>query len=475
MSTYSHHATRLRYRILVAALAFFPVSGNGQNETANARKHLAGLQQEFVNLRFGMFICYNMSSYLNHDWADPHADPSLLNPKNLDCDQWAKAAKSANMSFGCFTAKHASGFAMWDTKTTDYKVTNGPLKRDVVKEFVNAFRANNLKVMLYYSILDLHHDLRPNSINRQHVKLVKQQLTELLTNYGKITAIFFDSWDSPWSRISYDEIPFEQIYSLVKSIQPDCLVMDLNASKYPPDALYYTDIKSYEQNAGEHISKETNKLPAASSFPLNETWFWKKTFPAEPVKNPAALVNNNIIPLNNVFCNFILSVAPNPDGLIDSNALAALKEIGRLWKNNGPLPGLSPCEYPVISSNLAKKQVSNSSWSDDMWISDFANDDNFSTAWISNPVVKNPWYEIQFHKDKKFNTIIIAEENPNLKKYRLQYYNGGEWKTILQGNRSERIKIHRFRAVTSRRVRVLLDTYNTPPHITEFEIYNEKR
>src|SRR4051812_44061671 len=145
----------------------------------------------------------------------------------------------------------------------------------------------------------------------------KAQLTELLTNYGEITAIFFDAWDSPWSRISYDDIPFEEVYLLVKSLQSNCLVMDLNASKYPGDALYYTDIKSYEQNAGEHISKETNKPPAVSSFPLNDTWFWKKSFPMEAVKKPADLVNNNIVPLNNIFCNFILSVAPNPDGLID--------------------------------------------------------------------------------------------------------------------------------------------------------------
>jgi len=66
----------------------------------------------------------------------------------LNCDQWAKAAKSANMSYGCLTTKHHSGFAIWNTKTTDYNVMNSPLKRDVVKEYADAFRANGLKVML---------------------------------------------------------------------------------------------------------------------------------------------------------------------------------------------------------------------------------------------------------------------------------------------------------------------------------------
>ena len=87
--------------------------------------------------------------------------------------------------------------------------------------------------------------------------MIKEQLRELLTNYGEITALIIDGWDAPWSRISYDDVPFEDIYRLVKSIQPNCLVMDLNAAKYPAEALFYTDIKSYEQGAGQHISKDT--------------------------------------------------------------------------------------------------------------------------------------------------------------------------------------------------------------------------
>src|SRR5688500_2149598 len=83
-------------------------------------KNLHALQQDFVNLKFGMFIHYSMATYLNHDWADPNAPPSLFSPKKINCNLWADAAKSAKMTFGCFTAKHVSGFAMWDTKTTDY-------------------------------------------------------------------------------------------------------------------------------------------------------------------------------------------------------------------------------------------------------------------------------------------------------------------------------------------------------------------
>ena len=298
---------------------------------------LANLQQQFVDLRFGMFIHFNIPTYMNQDWPDPDASPSLFNPTKLNCDQWAKAAKSANMSYGCLTTKHHSGFCIWDTKTTDYNVMNSPLKRDVVKEFTDAFRANGLKVMLYYSILDTHHRLRPNSITRKHIEMVKAQLTELLSNYGEISALIIDGWDAPWSRISYDDIPFEDIYLLVKKLQPNCVLMDLNGAKYPPEGLYYTDIKTYEMGAGQRVGKESTLMPALACLPLQANWFWKTSFPDQPVKDPVKLVNETLIPLNKVDCNFILNVAPNKDGLIDDNALAALKKIGEIWHNEGPV------------------------------------------------------------------------------------------------------------------------------------------
>ena len=446
----------------------------GQNDV-KANRQLAQLQQAFVDLHFGMFIHYNIPTYMDQDWADPEASPAIFDPKKLNCDQWAKAAKSANMTYGCLTTKHHSGFAIWDTKTTSYNVMNSPLKRDVVKEFVTAFRANNLKVMLYFSILDTHHKLRPGQITQKHIEMVKAQLTELLTNYGEINAIIIDGWDAPWSRISYDDIPFEEIYYLIKSIQPNCLVMDLNAAKYPAEALYYTDIKSYEQGAGQHISTNSNTLPALSCLPINSAWFWKTSFPADAVKSAASLVNDNIKPLNSAFCNFILNVAPNRDGLIDDNALATLKEIGALWPNKESLPKLPVHEAPVISHNLAKKQAANSSWGDDMWIMDFANDDNFGTSWLSNPTVKNPWYQIDFANDKGFNTIVIAEQKPNISKYKLEYYQDGVWKLLLNGENNGRIKIHRFERVWGNKVRISIDKADHQVSIAEFQVYDERR
>ncbi|MFI2744292.1 alpha-L-fucosidase [Zhouia sp. PK063] len=440
-----------------------------------APKQLVELQQDFIDLRFGMFIHYNIPTYMEDDWPDPDASPEIFNPDSLDCEQWAKAAKSANMTYGCLTTKHHSGFCIWDTKTTDYSVMSSPLHKDVVKEYVNAFRKEGLKVMLYFSILDIHHKIRPGLITPEKVQMIKNQLTELLTNYGKIDALIIDGWDAPWSRISYDDVPFEELYRLIKSIQPNCLVMDLNAAKYPKDALFYTDIKSYEQNAGQHIAKDENILPALSCYPIQQNWFWKPWFPQQPVKDAEKLVKENIIPLNEAHCNFILNVAPNRHGKIDANALAALKKIGELWKNKGPMTKLKGnYDAPIISHNLAKFKPSYSSWSNDMNIMDFANDDDFSSSWQSHRDIKNPWWEVDLGQEKAFNMISITENNSNITSYTIEYFLNNKWHKLLDGNNNGKVKIHRFKRVYGNKVKITITGAKNTPSIAEFGVYNER-
>jgi len=436
---------------------------------------LSELQRKFVELRFGMFIHFNIPTYEDADWPDPETPATDFNPTQLNADQWAKAAKSANMTYGCITTKHHSGFCIWDTKSTNYNVMNSPYKKDVVKQFADAFRKNGLKVMLYYSILDTHHKLRPNEIVPSHIEMIKKQLTELLTNYGPVEALIIDGWDAPWSRISYDDVPFEEIYKLVKSLQPNCIMMDLNGAKYPSDGLYYTDIKTYEMGAGQHLSKETNTMPALACLPLQSSWFWKSDFPGTAVKNPEKLVNETLLPLNKANCNFILNVAPNKEGLFDDNAIAALKEIGKLYKNN-PVPAtFKATGAPIISTNLARNQPANSSWSEDMNIMDFANDDDFHSSWQSNSRVKEPWYEIDFRSPETFNTVIVYESRPNIKKYKLEYYDNKVWKLLFEGENPNRVKLHRFDKVKGDKVRISIQTYDTAPSIAEFQVYNESR
>lgn len=120
-----------------------------------------------------------------------------------------------------------------------------------------------MQIMFHFSILDTHHRIRPTlPFTPEKINLLKSQVRELLTEYGPVNTIMFDGWDAPWGRISYSDVSFPEFYHLIKSIQPNCLVMDLNGAKYPSEALFYSDIRCYEQGAGQKISPETNQLPA---------------------------------------------------------------------------------------------------------------------------------------------------------------------------------------------------------------------
>lgn len=461
--------------VSIFAVLFFSQITKAQQTFSNDL--LKQRQLDFVNLGFGMFIHYGMPTFMDQDWSDPDAPLSLFNSSNFNPDQWAKAAKSANMTYGCLTTKHHSGFPIWDTKTTDYNVMNTTLHKDVVKEFVNAFRKNGLHVMLYYSILDMHNGIRPNDITEDKIEMIKKQITELLTNYGEIDALVIDGWDAPWSRISYDNVPFNDIYYLIKSLQPKCLVMDLNSAKYPGDALFYTDIKSYEQGAGQFISKEHNKLPAMACLPLQRNWFWKNSFPTTPVKNVDELVNKFIMPYNEAYCNFMLNVAPGSNGLIDQNALDALKEIGKIYKKKTPYNELPIYEAPIVAQNISKHILSHSSWSDDMNIMDFANDDDFVSAWSANPKTKGDiWYALQFQRNEPFNCIVVTGANSYKGDYTITYFKDGKWLPLkAEPKKQGRITVFRFDEKIGEKIKLQMENNKGSLALFEVGVYNERR
>src|SRR5271170_7553328 len=145
---------------------------------ANGRPMLE-LQQRFVDLRFGMFLHFNMATYQDREWGDPTSSPDLFHPTALDTDQWATAARSANMTWGCLTTRHHDGFCIWPTKTAAASVGQTTYSIDVVRAYVNSFRKAGLRVGLYYSILSLRDDIRHFNVTPAKVQLIKDQLTEL--------------------------------------------------------------------------------------------------------------------------------------------------------------------------------------------------------------------------------------------------------------------------------------------------------
>lgn len=126
-----------------------------------AQRSLQRLQQDFVDLRFGMYIHLNMATFEEREWGDAKASPAIFNPRHLDTDQWARAALSAGMSYGCLTTKHHDGFCLWPTSTSSPSVKQAAYRADIVRAYVDSFRQHGLKVCLYFSILDLRANIRP--------------------------------------------------------------------------------------------------------------------------------------------------------------------------------------------------------------------------------------------------------------------------------------------------------------------------
>jgi alpha-L-fucosidase len=106
---------------------------------------------------------------------------------------------------------------------------------------------------------------------------------------------------------------------------------------------------------------------------------------------------------------------------------------------------------------------------------DYANDDDFSTSWVSNPIVKAPWYEVKLKKGQAFNAVVIAEEKVNISDYTIEYFANEKWITLFNGQNTNKIKVHRFATVKGDKVRIYVHKAANQVSIAEFQVYNEKK
>ena len=304
-------------------------------------------QKKFINLRLGTFIHFNSATvqFHNHeieDWEIDHENNDEIprrypfnekdwNPTDLDCSQWAKIAKSAGCRFAAMTTKHHEGFDLWPSAYTEHSVKNGTCTRDVVAEYLDAFRKEGIVAGIYFSILDLTAKIGRRGCTAEQKEMIKGQITELLTNYGEIPFIIVDGWNAPWGGPSYEMVPFEEIDALVKSLQPDCLLMNIGCS----EGLTGTDVVFYENAAGQEVEGEFSG-PGVSCNKLTPTWFWRDEDPnTPPVSADWAIEKmNGYFPMN---INFMLNLSPAPNGLVDENLAAEFAKIGEKVSLPAPL------------------------------------------------------------------------------------------------------------------------------------------
>lgn len=303
-------------------------------------------QLHFVNHRLGQFIHFNSATFQfcdtdMNDWehgvendGEPRRypfDPSAFAPDKLNCAQWAEASSLLGAKFSALTAKHHEGFCLWPTKTTPHSVASAAVKTDVVGEYLEAYRSRGIEAGLYFSMLDLTHHIGKHSCTKEQVEFTKQQFYELLTGYGKIPFIITDGWQSDWGGPLYKDMPFEEMNAFVKSIQPDCLLINHSCET----SLAHSDIVFYENAAGQNVEQTFNGPGCAGNI-LTSHWFWRKTDPTSELKSAKWAVDK-INDMNRHNVAFLLNASPNIHGTIDDNMVARFEEIGRAYKAPAPL------------------------------------------------------------------------------------------------------------------------------------------
>ena len=314
----------------------------------------------WTNDRFGLFIHWGTYSLAGrHEWVKKREritdkeyqkyfdnfNPDLYNPQ-----EWAKLAKAAGMKYAIITTKHHEGFTLFDSKYTDYNVTHTPYGKDALKEWVDAFRAEGLKIGFYYSLIDWHHPeytidrIHPQSAKTDeeykelnkgremniYREYLKNQVTEILTNYGKVDMLWLDySFPGEHGKGREDWGSIELI-KLIRKFQPEIIVNDrLDLKEYAGGWDFITPeqfkVKQWPTYDGKKIPWETCQTFSGSWGYYRDELTWKDN------KQLLVLLIESVSKGGNV----LLNVGPTGRGTIDYRAESALLKIGDWMKYNG--------------------------------------------------------------------------------------------------------------------------------------------
>lgn len=365
------------------------------------------LQRSFIDLRFGAFFHFGIMTFTGAPWATANQDVTKFNPGELDCRQWAEAMVSAKMKFGILTTKHHDGFCLWNSDLTENDVAASPWKNgqgDVLREFVDAMRSRSLEPCFYYSIWDNTKGV-DSLITGEDMEFITGQLTELLSNYGPIKLLFIDGWS--W-KMGHKNVPYDKIRSLVKNLQPGCLLVDNTHLRclYNNDLIHFEDGSQYPSN---------NKFPGIFSLKINRNsgndWFWAKDIISEVLLNKTEILDNLRL-FEPQWCNFILNLPPNTEGKLDEFIIRRLKEVGDEWEPDNKRAQLpeqgQQIEFPIIPA-----AASATSGNADYAI-DGLNDRYGYTVWESSAVLPQ---SVTIDLGKEYNDVGLLSYIPKYQSY----------------------------------------------------------
>jgi len=360
-----------------------PAEGDDQPSAENLQA-----RREFQDMKFGMFIHWGVYSVLGDgEWVfhnrklkvdEYNRLPMFFDPEKFDPHSWVSLAKSAGMKYITITSRHHDGFAMFDSKISDWNIVQRtPYKKDPLKMLADECHRQGIKLFFYYSQLDWHNpDYYPRGVtnwdngrpdhgdfNAYLDSYMDGQLTELLTNYGAIGGIWFDGmWDKPNA-----DWHLEKTYALIHKLQPAALIIPNHHQTPRPGE----DVQTFERDlpgqntAGFNTKYVSNQLPLESSDTLNENWGFNI---GDSNYKSAAEVERRLVRAAGNNSNLLMNIGPMPNGEISPEFVTRLRAVGEwLTKFGDSIYGtrggpIAPGEWGVTTQKENKIYVHVLNW-----------------------------------------------------------------------------------------------------------------
>ena len=444
-------------------------------------------QMRWQEMEYYAFVHFSLNTWTDQSWGYGNEDVKLFNPKELDCRQWARICKQAGMKGIIITAKHHSGFCLWPSKYTEYSVKNAPWKGgkgDVVREMANACKEYGLKLGIYLSPWDRNH---ADYGKPEYITYFRNQLTELLTNYGPIFEVWFDGANGGTGyygganenrkidRTTYYD--WANTYKMIRKLQPNIVIWNDGGDRADlrwvgTESGYVGETNWSLLNAtGDvpfnmlHFGVENGDswVPAEVNTSIRPEWFYHPG-ENERVKTVPHLMETyyNSIGRNGTL---LLNFPIDTRGLIHENDEKAALAFADAVKK-------------AFAVNLALKKkatASNVRGNANQFAAAMAMDGNKNTYWATDNGVKRASLTIDFGKPTKFNRFLVQEYirlGQRVKSFSVEAWVNGAWKELAKATTIGYKRILRFPSVTATKVRFNITDAKSCPVISNIGIYN---
>jgi alpha-L-fucosidase len=447
----------LRFLALAALLTIAWLHSSAQNFNFMDVKP-SPQQVEWQDLEIGAIIHFGPNTFLNQEWGDGRADPSVFNPSNADPEQWMRAANAAGVKYVVFVAKHHDGFCLWPTGKSSYSIKSSPWKNgqgDLVRDVAAAARKYGLRFGVYLSPWDRHDPSYKNSAAYDDYYL--SLLDELATNYGELTEFWLDGAGSEGHVYNFD-----RYVDTLRVYQPNTLIFADAA------LLKYGDIRWVGNEAGDASEENWNVLdlrgylryrPAEADTPLRkEHWFWHPNDESS-LKSVAELMDTYERTVGRG-AQLMIGLAPDSRGLLPDVDVKRLEEFGAALNS-----------IYAARKNLAARATNAATYR-------AALDSDPDTFWSPAEGSHTAIIDLVFASPITFDRALSMEwlvDGQKIEKYVIQAMDGARWRTIYSGTTIGHKKIDRFPHTTAKRIRLNILSASATPRIREFQLYDGTR